>query len=426
MLKSWAVPKRPTLDPRIKRLAVHVEDHPIEYAKFSGEIPRGEYGAGIVKIWDRGTYENLLESKPRPRSVTQAIKDGHLEVKLDGRKLKGGFALVRMDGAGKRENWLLIKMKDERTRKQKDGASRSNAKRASGTSAKVTAKGRAETISYTNQDKLMFLEAGITKGQVLGFYERIADRLLPYLRERPMTLERVPDGLERERGPHFWQKNTPSYYPSWIPRVRIRTDEGETDYTLVNNVETLLYLVNQGTVTFHPWLSRVTSLDNPDFVLFDLDPPGSRFGDTIPVARELRDILKDTQLECFVKTSGKDGLHVLVPWRRQSDYDEARRWALEIAERAVTSLPDIATIERSKAKRRGRVYIDVMQNVRGHHVVPPYVLRAAPQATVSTPLQWSEFSPGLDPHKYNLKTIFRRLAMQKSDPFAILVRSWDG
>lgn len=112
VLKSWAVPKQPTLDPSAKRLAVHVEDHPLQYAKFSGQIPEGEYGAGKVRIWDKGTYQNLLASKTPPKTVTEGIEDGHVEVTLHGRKLKGKFALIRMNG-GKNTNWLLIKMKDE-------------------------------------------------------------------------------------------------------------------------------------------------------------------------------------------------------------------------------------------------------------------------------------------------------------------------
>jgi bifunctional non-homologous end joining protein LigD len=123
VLKSWAVPKPPTNDPATKRLAVHVEDHPLAYAKFSGEIPKGEYGAGKVRIWDKGTYENLLADKPQPRSVARAIEEGHVEVLLRGRKLKGKFALVRMNAAGKRDNWLLIKMKESRmTRAAKPSA----------------------------------------------------------------------------------------------------------------------------------------------------------------------------------------------------------------------------------------------------------------------------------------------------------------
>jgi bifunctional non-homologous end joining protein LigD len=457
VLKSWAVPKEPTHDPAQKRLAVHVEDHPLEYASFEGKIPDGEYGAGTVKIWDRGTYENLLAAKPEPQTVTEGIDSGHVEVELKGERLRGKFALVRMGGrlGGKgKDNWLLIKMKDEfaqpdrkpskakaavskRASKAKTAApaSASNGKtaaRANGRNANsraskaaATARAPAEFRDFTHTDKIMFPEDGFTKGDVLAFYERIADRLLPFLRDRPVTLERVPEGLAGPDAPHFWQKDTPEYYPDWIPRVILTSAAGkQVHYVLVNDAATLLYLVNQGTITFHVWLSRVTSLDRPDFVLFDLDRGRAAFTDVVEVAQAVRAILKAERQDAFVKTSGKTGLHLLVPWAAEGGYDEARAWALRVAELTGEALPERATHDIRKAKRGRRVYIDVMQNARGHHAVPPYVVRAVPAASVSTPLNWREVTKSLDPAAFTLETIFSRLARQKTDPFADLVESW--
>lgn len=432
VLKSWAVPKKPTLKPSIKRLAVHVEDHPVEYAKFSGEIPKGEYGAGKVEIWDKGTYENLLADKPRPETVTEAIKHGHVEVRLKGKKLKGSFALVRMDGSGrsssKKDNWLLIKMKDDAKPFREKPHPKARAR--SGKSTRKSnghARDKApQNIKLTNEDKIMFPEVGITKGDVLRYYARIADRILPHLRDRPITLERFPDGVS-ENAPHFWQKDTPSYYPSWIQRVKLFSGDGEkVNYALVNDVQTLLYLVNQGAITFHPWFSRVENLDRPDYVLFDLDRSKATFADVVTVTKELHRLLKQQHVKAYLKTTGKSGLHVLVPCQKSRDFDEARDWAIQIAGQVVDALPDTATIERSKAKRGGRVYVDVMQNMRGKHAVPPYSLRPVPQAAISTPLRWDELTAKLDPEKFNLKTIFRRLAQQKSDPIAPLIKSYSG
>jgi bifunctional non-homologous end joining protein LigD len=266
----------------------------------------------------------------------------------------------------------------------------------------------------------MFPEAGHTKGDVLGFYERISPYLLPHLRDRPITLERLPDGL-KDGAPRFWQKNTPTYYPDWIPRIPLRTGQGKpVAYCLVNNVESLLYLVNQGTITFHPFLSRVQSLDRPDYVLFDLDPGGARFADVVKIANTLGDLLDERKIESFPKTSGKSGLHVLIPWRERGGYDEARAWAMRVAEELVASLPDLATVQRHKAEREGRVYVDVIQNARGHHAVPPYVLRATPQATVSTPLDWKEVNAKLNPKRFTLATFARRLK-RKTDPMRPLI-----
>jgi bifunctional non-homologous end joining protein LigD len=279
-----------------------------------------------------------------------------------------------------------------------------------------------EDVTFANLDRVLYPDDGITKGDVIAFYRRIAPRLLPFLRDRPATLERLPEGLG-SGAPHFWQKNLSASYPDWIPRAELPTKQGrKVRYALVNDLQTLLYLVNEGTLTFHVWFSRVGDLDRPDFVLFDLDPGQATFGDAVVIAHKLHAILAREGNKTFVKTSGKTGLHVLVPWS-EGDYDEARAWALHVAGRVVEALPDRATTERSKAKRGRRVYVDVMQNVRGRHAVPPYVLRPVPGAPVSTPLLWREVTPGLDPRRWNLKTIFRRLARQKRDPFAPLLRS---
>ena len=428
VLKSWAVPKKPTTDPAIRRLAVQVEDHPLAYANFSGKIPEGEYGAGTVKIWDRGTYENLLEKKTQRRTLTQAIADGHVEILLRGRKLFGKFALVRLKVRKKKADWLLIKMKEtEAPRKSRLKKSESKVKGRDGGSkakSKQAAKQSSESLQFTNEDKILFPQLGITKGEVLRYYQRIARRLIPHLENRPMTLERLPDGL-RKGAPHFWQKNTPPHYPSWIPRIMIESEDGETvEYPLVNDVKSLLYLVNQGALTFHPWFSRVGSLDRPDFVLFDLDPGKAAFANVLSAAKTIHRELTRESVNAYVKTSGKSGLHVLALWKSDGGYEEAREWAYHIGERIVELLPDSVTLERSKTKRRGRVYLDVMQNVRGHHAVAPYVLRAVPEATISTPLKWDELSSKLDPRTFNLETIFRRLGRLRTDPLAPLIRTY--
>jgi bifunctional non-homologous end joining protein LigD len=183
----------------------------------------------------------------------------------------------------------------------------------------------------------------------------------------------------------------------------------------------LLYLVNQNALTFHPWLSRIQHLNQPDFVIFDLDPGAAPFADTVVVAKQLHALLEDEKVASYLKTSGKTGLHIMVPWRHAEGYDAARDWAMGMALRVVAALPDVATVERHKARRQQKVYVDVLQNARGHHAVPPYVLRAVPQATVSTPLAWAELTSTLEPRRYTLKTIFRRLARQKTDPMAPLL-----
>jgi bifunctional non-homologous end joining protein LigD len=442
VLKSWAVTKEPSLDPAVKRLAVRVEDHPLAYAGFSGTIPEGHYGAGEVFIWDRGTFENLDPE----HTITEGIAAGKLNFVLHGQKLKGRFALVRMRGGKeKRENWLLIKGRDEYARpgsagtetaksprrqqgrdtvtspQRQQGAPSALAGAAGPVPGPKPASSAPEKVEISNPDKVLYPADGITKADVVAYYRKVAPWLLPFLKDRPITLERLPEGVGEDR-PHFWQKNTPASYPAWIPRVQLPTATGKpVAYVLVNDLATLLYLVNQGALTFHPWLSRVGSLDRPDFVLFDLDPGAAPFADVVTVARRLREELTGEGREAVVKTSGKSGLHLLVPWREAGGYDEARAWAGAVAGRVAAALPKTATVETRKANRGGRVYIDVLQNARGHHLVAPYVVRAVPGATVSTPLRWSEVKAGLDPKRFTLKTVPARLARLKEDPLAPLL-----
>ncbi len=424
VLKSWAVTNEPSLDPAVKRLAVRVEDHPLAYAGFAGTIPEGHYGAGDVSIWDHGTYEPADPERP----FAEGLAAGRLSFVLHGEKLNGRFALVRMRGQrGGKENWLLIKSRDDLAR---PGTAEPKSPARAPARPKGRAKSRVESdgkpprrIEITNPDKPIYPDDGITKADVVAYYRKVAKRLLPFLKDRPVTLERLPEGLGPGK-PHFWQKHTPASYPGWVQRIELTTERGEpVAYVLVNDLPTLLFLVNQGTVTFHPWLSRVGDLDRPDFVLFDLDPGTASFADAVAVARELRTALKGEGVTAMVKTSGKTGLHVLTPWRhKDGDFDAARAWAAGVAARVAGALPDRATVEVRKAKRGRRVYIDVLQNARGHHAVPPYVLRAVPGAPVSTPLSWRELIDDLDPLRFNLRTVPARLARQKRDPLAALTR----
>lgn len=308
-------------------------------------------------------------------------------------------------------------------------ASKHRSRRLSARSPKASRPKRSAAtdreVQFTHEDRVMFPEVGATKGDVLRFYQQIAPRLLPHLKDRPVTLERVPGGLV-EGAPRFWQKNTPEHYPKWIRRVNLPSERGEdVNYVLVNDEPTLLYLVNQGAVCFHTFLSRVQDLDRPDYVLFDFDPSGAPFAQVVTVAKKVRQVLEAQKADAYVKTSGKSGLHVLTSWIEKGGYDEARAWAMSVAEEVISATGEIATTERLKSQRHGRVYLDVIQNARGHHAVPPYVLRVTPEATVSTPLEWDELTAKLNPKRFDLFTIFNRLKKLKKDPMAPLVERWE-
>ncbi len=445
VLKSWAVPKEPVMDVAVKRLAVQVEDHPLEYATFHGDIPQGEYGGGHVEIWDSGAYENLMAEKNPPLDMPAALEAGHLEFALHGQRLHGAFAMVRMKGPRQKANWLLIKMKDAREgggpdpagrtaanpdapgaaparaaklRKPPKHAAHPHAAATHSNAAKGTTAAAAPGIpEFTHVDKVLFPETGVTKGDVLKYYLSVADRLLPWLKDRPITVERLPDGVQAG-APQFWQKNTPTYYPDYIPRITLADEHGKhkkIDYALINNVEALLYFVNAGALTFHTWFSHVGSLDKPGYVLFDFDIGPADFADCVTAAKNLRKLLEDQRLDPVVKTSGKSGLHVLAA-PPQPTFEAARGWAMDLALQLVKLQPAALTVERSKEKRQGRIYVDVMQNGKGKHVVPPYVLRPTPLATVSMPLEWKDITASLDVKKYTLAKAQDILDKRKTDP----------
>jgi bifunctional non-homologous end joining protein LigD len=328
------------------------------------------------------------------------------------------------------------------SKRLKPGAKRPSARTAPAPKKKTAAKKRlpdgsgrsgqaaAANVNFTHIDRIVFPRPGYTKGDVIDFYLRVADKLLPQLKDRPITLERFPEGV-KPGAPQFWQKNTPAYYPKWIARAKLATqDDKPVEYTLVNDLESLMYLVNQNVLTFHVWFSRVkpaSAADVPDFVLFDVDPHQSTFANAVTVARTLHEILNESGVENFVKTSGKTGLHVMAPWpaagAKDVTYSAARSWAEAIAQRAAAALPAIATTERMIAKRGQRVYVDAMQNAKGKHAVPPYVLRATPEATVSMPLDWKELTTKLSPNQFDLRTALRRIEKQRTDPLAALTGS---
>jgi len=698
-LASWAVPKGVPLEPGQQHLAVHVEDHPLEYASFEGEIPKGEYGAGTVEIWDRGTYE-LVEEK----------RDGGLTVRLHGKRLDGTYALVPAKLSGDPKNWLIIRKKDDsaaaraprryqpmlatlaeevpkgdgwtfeikwdgyriiatvaggepelRTRKEQDytqrfenvakelakalktpdcvvdgevcaldeegrpsfsamqqgkrgtpivyyifdllevegepivelaleerrrrleqlldkrnktvrfsesfddgkallsaaeqqglegimakrlgsrylpgkrtrdwlkikghgrqefviaGYTRGQGRRAGtlgslvlgtyggggelvyvgnvGTGfndkeierllgklkplerdtppfksvpkmprvrkgdivwvepklvaevefAEWTHDGRLRAPAYkglredkdatevrreeppmateirkgkrvlklSNVDKLFWPEEGITKGDLLSYYQRVAPVLAPHLKDRPFTMKRYPDGWQ---GKFFFQKDAPKGIPDWIPTAPIVVSTRDQprqkrriEAPLVNDDLALLWMVNMGCIDLNTWYSRIDKPERPDWVLFDLDPsPDVGFPETIQVALLVRQALDMLDLESFVKTSGSEGIHILVPIARRHTYADTREFSAIIAGALARTHRGLVTTEWSKAKRRG-VLIDSNQNGEGKTIASVYSVRPKAGAPVSTPLRWDEVNDGLDPAAFTMEAVLERV-----------------
>ncbi len=602
VLCSWAVPKGFSYDPDDKHLAVRTEDHPIEYEDFHGVIPKGEYGAGTMTIWDKGRFEFV-----HVPGVDDPFAAGEVKLVMRGRRLRGEWHLVKTNQAP--NTWLLFKKRDryagtkrdsalgvdllaadeaplpKRVAKMTCGATRAPfsdpaflfearfeglraqlvkqgdvvklrgvkkklpaveacardlraenalldgilvatgdderpsrallderlaarrgpigsevvfyafdllyfddydlralpladrkaglravlpplesvlfmdhvpgngaelfeavktaglggvvAKRASAAyrggvspdwidvpnDAEVLEKGTAvravlsraappastKRVKYTNLDKVYWPETGFTKGDLIAYYASVANLLVPYLADRPIHMNRFPDGIE---GKSFYQKEVKEGAPTWIRTVTLGSrhrETGELEYMVCDDRETLLYLANLGSIDLHPWMSRVASPDSPDYAVIDLDPKEAPFTDVIRIAREVGDVLRAIGLRPLLKTSGKTGLHIVVPLVPGYTYDHSLMFCEGVARVVARKLSKIATVERVIGNREGKVYVDFGQNRKGQTVVPPYVVRPARGATVSTPLTFDELTDDLRPAWFTIQTVPERL-----------------
>jgi bifunctional non-homologous end joining protein LigD len=277
----------------------------------------------------------------------------------------------------------------------------------------------SRVVKLTKPDKVLFPDDGIRKQDIVDYYERIADVMLPHIENRPLMLQRFPNGID-ENG--FYQKNISSFFPDWIKSTSVKKADGRVTHVLCNDVSTLVYLANLACITPHIWLSRTPQLKYPDLLIFDLDPPGDDFGSVRRTALALRKMLEDLGLEAFPMTTGSRGLHVSVPLNREADFDQVRTFARNIAEFLASRHPDQITTAPRKDKRQGRLFIDVMRNAYAQTAVAPYALRAKPGAPVAAPLDWDELSDKrLHSQRYNLKNIIRRIERQ-GDPWKSIWR----
>ena len=252
-------------------------------------------------------------------------------------------------------------------------------------------------VRFSNLDKVFWPRDGFTKGDLLAFYERIADYLLPYLRDRPVHMNRFPDGIA---GKSFFQRQAPAGVPDWVELVEV--DARHTRQFICNDLRTLLYLVNLGSIELHPWLSRRGSLAVPDFAVLDLDAKEAGFGNAVRVARTAGRVLRGIGLRPAIKTSGASGLHIYVPLVAGYRYEQVRLFMEAVARVVVRELPDIASVERLPSGRGGKVYVDFLQNRKSATVVPPYVARPVPGAQVSMPLEWDELDGDLHPRRFSI------------------------
>jgi len=277
-------------------------------------------------------------------------------------------------------------------------------------------------VRLSSADRVLFPKSGITKGELFDYYGRVAPILVPHLRDRPFTMKRWREGIA---GGSFFQKQAPKGIPDWIPTRRFTTHprEGgsrEVDFPLVNSREAILWMVQMHCIDLNAWYSRVDKPARPDFVLFDLDPPDGEFPLAVRAAHLVREALEELELRSYVKTSGADGIHVLVPIARRHGYDETHRFAELVSKRLAENNPGVITTEWLKRKRVG-VLLDYHQNGAGKTIASVYSVRPKEGAPVSTPLRWDELTPELQPKQFTMAAALRR-AEEHGDLFEPVLR----
>ena len=272
-----------------------------------------------------------------------------------------------------------------------------------------------EHVSVTSLDRIYWPDEKLTKFDLLCFYLKVADRMMPYLKDRPAILQRWPRGIN---APMFFQQDVETA-PGFIKTVRLTNQEGrELDYGVYTTVASLLHFVNLGTIEQHPWHSTTKRLDKPDWIAIDLDPKKAPWENVLQVALMVKEVADDIGLEVFPKTSGSSGIHIYVPLKPTNEYDKAAEFARLFASEVAQRAPKIATVERTISKRATtQVYVDWMQNARGKSLAAVFTARAKPKATVSMPLTWKQISQGVKITDFTITNVPKLLG-KKKDPWS--------
>ena len=267
-------------------------------------------------------------------------------------------------------------------------------------------------VEFTNLNKTIFPKLKITKSQIIEHYIKTAPKMLGFLADRPLVLTRFPDGIDKEG---FYEKDAPQGTPSWVKTVKIYSETAKRDvnYVLCNDLDTLIWLANLATIEIHMPFSKADSREKPDMAFFDVDPePPATFDDAVTVALLLKEKLDGIGLESYVKTSGKKGFHVIIPIVRGYVFRETRAFVHKIGQQLAKE-QKLVVSEFTETKKPGKVFVDYLQNSHGRTMVAPYSLRAVPEATVSTPLEWGEVEKGIKPTEFNIFSVVKR----ENDPW---------
>jgi bifunctional non-homologous end joining protein LigD len=408
-LKSWAVPKGPSLDPADKRMAVEVEDHPLSYGGFEGTIPEGHYGAGTVIVWDRGSWSPIGD----PRAGLAA---GHLKFELTGAKLQGRWALVRMRRrAGDRQPaWLLTKERDDAARAASDYSvveaepdsvlAKPPARRRTAAARKTVAANATATASVpttplmpavlpagariTHAERVIDPASGCTKGDLVAYYASVAPLLLPHLKDRPVALLRAPAGVS---GQQFFQKHAEVTPIANLTLLDPALDAGHPALLAITSAAGLVFAAQMNVIELHTWNGTIRSITQPDRMVFDLDPgEGVAWAQMQEGALKVRELLQQLGLDAFLKTSGGKGLHVVVPLAARTRWQTVRAFSQAIVKQLAAQMPERFVAKSGAKNRVGRVYVDFLRNGWGSTTASAWSARARPGLGISVPVGWDE------------------------------------
>lgn len=456
VLASWAVPNGPTLDPKARRLAVHVEDHPIEYLDFEGVIPAGEYGGGDVIVWDIGTWEPHETDDP-----AAAVAAGELHVDVTGHKLRGRLILVRSGREDKQ--WLLLHKDDDdavpgwdpedhprsvlsgrtndEVKADPDRMWRSDLPPAQASVslrraaeppaidgpgdaalAELDALGKngswqvfGQQLKLTNLDKEIFPgrdgQPPVTKRELIRYGAIIAPVIMPYLAGRPLNMHRFPGGAG---GSGFWHKQLPEHAPDWVPRWHNR-DAGpdKTDtYLMIDEPAALVWAANFGALEWHAWTALASAPKSPTYALIDIDPgSATSWEDILVLARLHRTALAHLGVRSQPKVTGRRGIQIWIPVSPGLSYEDTRVWVEQLSKAIGGVVPELVSWKWDVSERGGLARLDYTQNVSNKTLVAPYSPRATPGAPVSAPITWAELDdPELRPDGFTIRSIPERVA----------------
>jgi bifunctional non-homologous end joining protein LigD len=420
VLVSWAVPKGPSLDPADKRMAIHVEDHPLSYGTFEGTIPPGQYGAGTVIVWDTGTWEPVDDP-------AEGLAKGKLAFRLRGRKLSGLWELVKIAKGGERqEPWLLFKKRDEHARPRAEydvlqalpdsvNARPMKTARVAKKSAPAVVASAAE-LKITHGERVIDAASGATKMDLVHYYESIAEWILPHLKGRPCSLVRGPDGVD---GQLFFQKHADRIHIPGIKELDPALWPEHGALLEVGSAKALVGSAQMNVVELHTWNSTSRNIDKPNRLIFDLDPgEGTSWSDVQEGARLVHAFLDDLGLASWLKTSGGKGLHVVVPLVPKLGFEAVKDFSQAVVQQLARDVPSRFVAKSGAANRIGKVFVDYLRNGLGATTAVAFSARARPGLGVSMPVAWEELAALESGAQWTIATARDHVSGQQTDPWA--------